>query len=123
MEKKVFGRVSYKFATSFIQNKILMNNVVELDENIWENIPDVFNEEEDDYEYPEIYQWYLTDISSESEANWLMETFELILAYSDKLECWVLCVPHFGTSWDGVGCDVYNRDFWEDRGKENEYKY
>ena len=39
--KKVYGRVSYSFATSFIKNKILMNNVVELDENIWENIPSV----------------------------------------------------------------------------------
>ena len=122
MEKKVFGRVSYKFATSFIQNKILMNNVVELDVNIWENIPSVYNEEEDDYEYPEIYQWFLTDLS-DSEANWLKETFEVILAYSDKLEHWILCVDHFGTAWDGVGCDVYSKDFWYARGKENEYKY
>lgn len=121
MEKKVFGRVSYEFATSFIQNKVLMNNVVELDENIWENIPSVYNEEEDDYEYPEIYQWYLTDLSDD-EANWLQETFEVILAYSEMLERWILCVPHFGTSWDGVSCDVYNKEFWEGRGKEDEYK-
>lgn len=120
--KKVFGRVSYRFATGFIQNKILMNNIVELDENIWENIPSVYNEEEDEYEYPEIYQWYLTDLS-DNEANWLQETFELILAYSDKLDCWCLLVDHFGTSWDGVACDVYNEDFWEVRGKENKFKY
>lgn len=120
--KNVYGRVSYSFATSFIQNKVLLNNIPELDENIWENIPSVYNEEEDDYEYPEIYQWFLTDLS-DSEANWLMETFEVILAYSEMFERWILCVDHFGTSWDGVGCDVYNREFWYARGKENEYKY
>ena len=119
--KNVYGRVSYEFATSFIQNKILLNNIPELDENIWENIPSVYNEEEDDYEYPEIYQWYLTDLS-DSEAEWLQETFELMLVYSDKLG-WVLCVDHFGTAWDGVGCDVYSQSFWEGRGKENEFKY
>lgn len=122
MEKKVFGRVSYEFAVSFIQNKVLMNNIPKLDENIWENIPNVFNEEEDEYEYHDIYQWYLTDLS-DSEAEWLQETFEVILAYSEMLERWILCVDHFGTSWDGVGCDVYSEDFWYARGKENEYKY
>lgn len=59
--------------------------------------------ESDNYEF---YQYYIIDIS-----NWDLEYLQecgqktLQICYSDKLDCYVLCVGHFGTGWDYVGSD------------------
>lgn len=59
--------------------------------------------ETDNYEF---YQYYIIDIS-----NWDLEYLQecgqktLQICYSDKLDCYVLCVGHFGTGWDYVGSD------------------
>lgn len=33
-----------------------------------------------------------------------MEHFNLLFVYSPKLDLYVLCVDHYGTSWDYVVC-------------------
>ncbi len=49
----------------------------------------------------EIYQWYITDCS-QGDVRYLSEAFGLIFTYSDLLDCYVLCVTHYGTAWDHV---------------------
>lgn len=49
----------------------------------------------------EIYQWYITDCSK-WDMEYLRDTFGLLFTYSDMLDCYILCVTHFGTGWDYV---------------------
>ena len=78
---------------------ILFNEIHEID-------PD-FNEyeemqEDEEGNYPDIYQYFLTSWNA-NYVYWLRSRFpNLIIAYSDKLNMWILCVDHFGTSWDYV---------------------
>ena len=58
-------------------------------------------ESEDTHEYEEIFQWFLTDCS-EFDVKYLREHFGLLFTFSDLLDCYVLCVTHYGTSWDYV---------------------
>lgn len=66
--------------------------------------PDTYEKES---EYPEIFQWYLTDCS-DSDVEYLSETFGLIFSYSSLLDLHVLCVDHYGTAWDHVGWTTTN---------------
>ena len=58
----------------------------------------------DEYYGEEIYQYYLCNLS-EYEREQLTE-YGIILSYSNKLDLDILCVEHFGTSWDYVMTDV-----------------
>ena len=61
---------------------------------------------------PDIYQYYLCNIG-----QWDKEQCEkagLIISYSDMLDCYVLCVDHYGTSWDYVLTDVPLFETYED---------
>lgn len=108
MAKKDFEfQTTYAVAVDWLRpNFVLCNNIVDIDESVIYNMdyekPETDNEDDDDYE-PEIYQWYLTDITS-SDVEWLKENFDLIFSYSDMLDCYVLCVDHCGTSWSYVSC-------------------
>lgn len=103
---------------------ILCNNIVDADESIYENIEweqvrhhDEVDDQEDDesdddqeeysVDYKEIYQWYLTDFD-EYEVRSLQRNFGLLFSHSNKLDLWVLCVTHLGSSWHNVVIDVYN---------------
>lgn len=55
----------------------------------------------------EIYQWYVTDCSK-WDMEYLRDTFGLLFTYSDLLDCYILCVTHFGTSWDYVDWHTTN---------------
>lgn len=98
---------------------ILFNDIHEID-------PDFHNETEPDEEgnYPEIHQYFLTALNDKN-VEWMRKTFpDVILAYSDKLGLWVLCVDHFGTSWDYVWTEVsenltkyYGDDFFNEKGE------
>lgn len=55
----------------------------------------------------EIYQWYITDCSK-WDMEYLRDTFGLLFTYSDMLDCYILCVTHFGTSWDYVDWHTTN---------------
>lgn len=48
----------------------------------------------------EIYQFYIID---DSTAEYLKNHTSEIIYYNDQLDIYVLCVTHWGTSWDYVG--------------------
>lgn len=87
---------------------ILCNNIVDIDQSIWDNFDkEIYNEEEG--RYTEIYQWYITDCS-EMDVEWLSKKFDVMFTYSEKLDCYILAVDHCGTSWDYVACEVLEDD-------------
>lgn len=96
---------TYKIATQWLQNDyILCNNIAEIDESIWDNCR--FDLEDEDGNPRDIYQYFLTD-ASESDVEWMEKNFpELLFTYSDKLDCFVLCVDHLGTGWNYVPTPV-----------------
>lgn len=131
--EKEQGYASYRtIIERFIGDIVLCNNIIEIDESVYENMTiqseekyynengeEITEEEyyEDDNAYadtytPEIYQYYLCNIS-EWEKEQLLKA-GVILSYSDLLDCDVLCVDHYGTSWDYVLTDVKLFDTYED---------
>lgn len=64
-----------------------------------------YNEERD--EYIDIYQYYLIAIDDYTlEKLQELKCKDLIIAWSNTLEEYVLFVDHFGTSWDYVMTDI-----------------
>ena len=57
-----------------------------------------------DNNIPDIFQYYLCNLSEWQREN--AKEHGLLLSYSDLLGCDVLCVDHWGTSWDYVLTDV-----------------
>lgn len=95
---------TYRIAVDWLRpNLILCNDIVNEDASVWDNCR--FNLEDEDGNYVDIFQFYLTALS-ESDVEWLEGQFDLKFSYSDKLDCFVLCVDHCGTGWDYVACEV-----------------
>ena len=62
----------------------------------------VENEEDEDYCYPEIYQYYIVD---DNGARILEECNEIVF-YNEELDMYVWGVTHYGTSWSYVLTDI-----------------
>lgn len=96
------NRISYRRLIERIGNIWLFNNAPKLSDYDFEfEIGSDYDEEND--EYLDIYQYYLIDtnqycIDKLNEIN----CNDVIIAWSEKLENYVLCVTHFGTSWDYI---------------------
>ena len=89
---------TYLTAVNWLNNsRILCNEICNIDELFWDNCR--FELEEGD----EIFQFFLTNCS-ESDVEFLEKHFGLLFAYSQLLDLYVLCVDHYGTSWDCVTC-------------------
>ena len=104
---------TYRTAVEWLNtNLVLCNRLPEIDSTIWENMRQGFDEE------TEIFQWYITD-ASDTDVDWLEEHFGLLFTYSELLECWILCVDHYGTSWDYVmtTTDIQQAERKEGQGK------
>ena len=87
---------TYLKAVNWLHNtRILCNDICHIDEFFWDNLR--FELEEGD----EIFQFFLTNCT-ESDVEFLEEHFGLLFAYSQLLDLYVLCVDHYGTSWDCV---------------------
>ena len=101
------GFASYKtIIERFVGDIVLCNNIVNIDESIFENVRGELGED------VEIFQYYLCNIG-----QWEVEQLEkmgIITSYSDVLDCDVLLVDHFGTSWDYVLTDVKLFDTYEE---------
>lgn len=92
---------NYRTATQWCNNSfVLCNNLPSIDPSIYDNMEFSLYDEETETEN-EIYQWFITDCS-EWDKNFLAEHFGLLFTYSDLLDCYILCVDHWGTSWDYV---------------------
>lgn len=112
MAKKKPRRTTYNVAVHYLHNNyILCNNITEVDPSVYDNMRFNFFDEDDNP--TEIYQWYLTS-ANKFDVEWLEESFGLLFTYSDLLDCYVLCVDHWGTAWSGVPCDCYNDDIPDD---------
>lgn len=91
-------RLSYA-TTANCFNAVLCNNITEIDPDIFCNIESGVEENEDaESELPEIFQWFIVDDS----AKWILEKANEPLFHSDKLDCYVWGVTHFGTPWSHV---------------------
>lgn len=84
---------------------ILCNEIAYLDEELMYYDTIGYECDEETEEYPEIFQYYLTNCSKDL-AEFLNKHFGLMFAYSEKLGLWVLLVDHYGTSWDYVTVDT-----------------
>lgn len=104
MKKEMFS-TNYAVAVNWLGNSfILCNDIVEKDFSVYENMRFSTYDEETGEE-TEVFQWFLTDCSK-SQVEWLEEHFGLKFSYSDMLDLFVLCVTHYGTSWDYVRCET-----------------
>lgn len=106
-EEKRTGYISYKRLIDRISNGIwLFNNAPKLSNYDFEYEVNSDYDEEND-EYVDIYQYYLIDIN-----NYMIEKLnklkceDVIIAWSETLEEYVLMVDHFGTSWDYVMTNI-----------------
>lgn len=133
------NRISYKrLIDAYIGDKLLCNNISEIDELIYDNVvvgelfeccydEDHYNNDselQDEYdsykelvnshdydEMLDIYQFCLCDLTQWDieNINELQEHFnsnDVIIAYSEVLNLYILMVPHCGTSWDYVMTDI-----------------
>lgn len=100
--EKSHNRYSYKaIVDSVISQRILCNEINDIFLDL-EFITGVDYDDED-FEYPEIYQYYITDLA-DYDVEYIKERYsdELIIAYSNTIDKYILCVDHWGTGWDYV---------------------
>lgn len=103
-------QTTYHIATHWLGHSYVLANNITQDTSVFDNFRFDFYDE--DGEPMEIYQWYIVD-ANESDVEWLERTFGLLFTYSELLDCFVLCVPHCGTGWAYVPCDILNEDVLE----------
>lgn len=92
---------NYRVATQWLNGSLIMcNDIVNVDPSIIENSRfETYDDETG--EHTEIYQYFLTNYDA-GDVEFLEQHFNLLFTYSDTLGLYVLCVDHFGTSWDYV---------------------
>ena len=111
--EKERGYASYRTVINmFISDAVLCNEIAKLDDSIFYNVNENYCEE------TEIYQYYLCNLSEYEQEQ--LTNCGIILSYSDMLDCDVLMVDHFGTSWDYVLTNVKLFDNYEDLVKYEE---
>lgn len=113
-ETKETFYTTYKEAVNWLNNDyILCNNLLDIDQSVYENARYNAYDEETETQ-TEIFQWYLTDASTE-DVEFLEKHFGLLFTYSNLLDLYVLCVDHYGTSWGYVRQEVltYSKENWE----------
>lgn len=132
-------KASYRtIVERFVGDMVLCNDIIKIDSSVYDNMDlestvkyynendEEITEEEyyaDDNAYcddstPEIYQYYLCDVSNDVKEE--LKEYGLIFSYSDMLNLDVLCVDHYGTSWDYIltNCRIF--DTWEELEAYNE---
>lgn len=113
-EEKRTNRISYRRLIERIGRVWLFNNAPKLSDYDFEFVLNSDYDEEND-EYIDIYQYYLIEIDP-----YMIEKLndlkckDLIIAWSDTLEEYVLFVDHFGTSWDYVMTDIEPTENYEE---------
>lgn len=107
--------IDYYTAVHWNNNSlILMNNIHEIDPEFEEPMNE--DEEGNPRDY---FQYFLTSMSDE-DAKFTRKFFpDVKLAKSNVLDCWVLCVDHYGTSWDYVWTEcreIMQPNEWDEKG-------
>lgn len=101
------NRISYaRLCNRVFSDMILCNNIDKVDPTIFDNVVVGSLYDTDTEQYAEIYQYYL--VTLKHDIDYIKENYKdnIILTYSDLLDLFVLCVSHFGTSWDYVLTDI-----------------
>ena len=99
------NKISYRRLIERIGDVWLFNNALELSDYELDYLVNSDYDEKTE-EYIDIYQYYLIDCN-----DYIIEKLndikckDVIIAYSEKLEQYILLVDHFGTSWDYVLTD------------------
>ena len=112
--EKKYNRISYRRLIKRLGDIWLFNQAPALSEYDFEYELNS-DYDEDTGKYIDIYQYYLFDIS-----NYMIEKLQnlkctdLIIAWSEKLENYILLVDHFGTSWDYVLTDIIPTNKYEE---------
>ena len=122
MKKSNKVYISYRNAVKYFNNSyVLCNNIQEIDESIYCNDYNIVNDGFYDSEN-EIFQYFISDCS-QSDAEYLNKFFGIQFLFSEKLDCYILPVFHFGTSWDYVPVEVLDSEVAEHiKGTGLEYK-
>ncbi|WP_407453549.1 hypothetical protein [Methanobrevibacter sp.] len=123
------GYISYrKLIKRYISNLVLCNNIAQdecFNENFYEELSNMFtrldeatqeeynNDPFDYYEGLEVFQYYITDCN-DYEVEALRELNNELIVYNDSLDCYILCVTHYGTSWDYVMSNVQWSTDWSE---------
>ncbi len=100
--ERQYNKVSYERLCDRVFNSmILCNSITEVSPYLYDNI-----ECGELGEDTEIYQYYLVTFGFS--IDYIRKHFnnELIIAYSNELDLYVLMVTHWGTSWDYVLTDL-----------------
>lgn len=104
--EKEHNKISYKRLIERVGKTWLFNQAPTLSNYDFEFVLNSDYDEEND-EYIDIYQYYLIDIDSYTlELLQKNNCTDLIIAWSETLEEYILCVTHYGTSWDYVLTDI-----------------
>lgn len=101
----LYGNLSFATLCKLcFTDMVLCNDIQNIDDySIYDNMEYERKEDDEDDEYPEIYQWFIVDTYE----YWFEQYKEnFVMTYSDKLNVWILCVTHWGTSWDYVATDI-----------------
>lgn len=111
MEQELY-KTNYAVAVDWCNNNyVLCNHIPNIDYSVFDNLigTEYYEEDDEDYNiFDDIYQWYISD-ASESDVKYLIKTFPgLLFTYSEMLDCYILCVNHFGTAWTYVGWKTTN---------------
>ena len=105
MKKSNKVYISYRNAIKYFNNSfVLCNNITEIDESIFYSDYNIINDGFYESEQ-EIFQYFITDCT-EWDAKYLNKYFGIQFLFSEKLDCYVLPVFHYGTSWDYVSVEV-----------------
>ena len=93
---------NYKVAVYWLNGSLVpCDDIANVDPSIFENTRFATYDDDETNEHTEIYQYYLTNYDA-GDVEFLEQHFNLLFSYSDMLGLYVLCVDHFGTSWDYV---------------------
>ena len=95
------GYLDYLTLSKIVEDAVLNNNIFM--GAGYENWELVCGEEEDEYGYREVYQYYIIGYSG---YRFLEEYTDEIVYYNDELDMYLWGVTHFGTSWDYVLTDI-----------------
>lgn len=92
-------RQNYRAMIEFCCDNLVLNNTIVDNGTFW--FEPYCGEEYDEESgvYIDIYQYY---IISERDAERLSTYTNEIVIYNDDLDIYLLCVTHYGTSWDYV---------------------
>lgn len=105
-------RTTYDKFAELVGDMVLCNNIPNFDTSVFDNMEfeTTYKEEWDGEEYErevDIYQWFITSCN-EWRVEWLREHFPeaALFTYSDMLDCYILCVTHYGKPWSDVKTDT-----------------